>query len=392
MESSLQEPRRLSGRSRSLAAIAGETLDRLPNYTPTVACETASRMLGRPVHTGTGSLWRAEAEALLKGDQAFADFEAAVDDDLLALARLMQADVIRHGWRMSRKPTKKLDENTFLYGDPDGIWERWNYDPASGNYGVIETNAPVVEPEDWPERARQAAAALEKNVEATRRTFGCWEAAMQKRVGDEFLVLGVGGGFSVGVTEAALMACLLEPGAVADLLDCQLEIAKAAVDAAVERGIAVVLGGGDMADNNGTMYSPELFRELMLPRLKAFTRYSRERGVHYMWRSDGKVWDIADDLFVDAGIPGYGEIDFLATMTSAELRRRYPELVLWGNVAGDVLCRGTVEMVRQHVQEVLQGGGNTRHFFGCSNTILAGTPLENVQAFLETAASWRLNG
>ena len=389
MNPASQEASALTGRSRCLAAIAGEKPDRLPNYTPTVACETASRMLGRPVHTGTGSLWRAEAEALLRGDHAFADFEAAVDEDLLALARLMKTDAIRYGWRMSRKPTKKLDENTFLYGDPDGIWEMWTYDPASGNYGMIETNAAPAEPEDWPEKARRAAASLERDVENVRCNAGRWEEAMQKRVGDEFLVLGTGGSFSVGVTEAALMACLLEPGAMADLLDCQLEIAKAAADAAAERGIAAILGGGDMADNGGTMYSPELFRELMLPRLRAFCRYCRGRGVHYIWRSDGKLWDIADDLFLDAGIPGYGEVDFLATMTAADLRRRYPEIVLWANVSGDILCRGSVEKVRRHVEEVLRGGGATRHFFGCSNTILAGTPLENIQAFLETADAWR---
>lgn len=379
----------MTGRERSLTAIAGGTVDRIPGYTPTVACDVASKLLGRDVSTGSSRMWFRAAQALLKGPDAFAEFDAAVDHDLLELARFMKEDAIRRGWRNERKPTRQLDEHTMLYGDPDGVWERWEFDVRSQTYGMMETNAKPIEPEDWPEKARKAAAALPAQLERIRSSHGAWEEAMQKKVGDEFLVLGVGGSLSVGVDEASMMACVLEPGAVADLLDCQLELAKASADACKARGIKVMLGGGDMADNSGTMYSPAIFRELVLPRLKAFTKYCRQLDLHYVWRSDGKVWEISDDLFIDAAIPGYGEVDFNATMTSAELRKRYPELVIWANCGGDLIRRDTAEAVYAHGMAVLQGGGATRHFFGCSNTILAGTPVENVLALIRAHEDFR---
>ena len=266
------KPDGISG-PKTLAAINGEMPDRIPNYTPTVACETASRLLGRTVATGTASMWFAEAKAGVQGAAALEDFEAKIDEDLLDLAEYLQADVIRKGWRHGRIPTRQLDEYSMLYGDPDGIWERWEFNPAAQSYGMVETNAAPAEPEDWPERARAAIAALPRTVETIRETLGSWEESMQKRVGDRYLVAGTGGSFSCGVDEASLMACLLEPGAVADLLDCQLEIAKASVDAAAARGIRVITGGGDCADNSGLLYSPDFFREVQTPRLTEFSRY-----------------------------------------------------------------------------------------------------------------------
>lgn len=379
----------MTGKERGLAALAGEKTDRIAGYTPTVACDVASELLGREVNVGSSRMWFRAAQALLRGEVAFAEFSAQVDDDLIALARALGDDVIRRGWRLERKPARQLDEYHLLYGDPDGVWEKWEFDPRCQTYGMVETNAPAAEPEDWPKKARRAAAGLPAQLEKIRAGHGDWEAAMQRRVGDEFLILGAGGSFSVGVDVPSMMACLLEPGAVADLLDCQLEIARAGADASRERGIAVLLGGGDMADNSGTMYSPEIFRELMLPRLRSFSDYCRARGLHYVWRSDGKTWAIADDLFLDARIAGYGEVDFNAGMTAAALRERYPELVLWANGAGDTIRRGTPDAVYAHGVEILRGGGPTRHFYGCSNTILAGTPVENVRAFFRAKETFR---
>ena len=76
------------------------------------------------------------------------------------------------------------------------------------------------------------------------------------------------GTLSLGVDESSLMACLLHPGAVADLLDGQLALILAQAESLARRGIRVMLGGVDMADKNGPLYSPALFRELVLPRLR----------------------------------------------------------------------------------------------------------------------------
>lgn len=378
----------MSGRARCLAALRGDNVDRIPNYTPTVASDVASALLEREALTGSPTLWYEIARAHCRGGAAFAELSAQIDEDLIALGRRMKMDVIRYGYRMEEKPARQLDEYTFLYGDAAGLYDIWRYDPGAMNFSRIETSRPSREPECWPQLAREAARNLPAALEAVRARSGVWEEAMQRRVGDTMLVAGAGGGFSIGLDEGAMMAALLEPEAVGDLLDCQLEIAIAGAEAAAARGVRVLLGGGDMADNHGTLFSPEVFAGLLLPRVRKFARRAAELGIHYVFRSDGNMWGVCDMLFGDAGVPGYGEVDFLASMEAGRLRQRYPELVIWANVAGATMRRGTPEMVYEQSLATLRGAGPTRHFFGNSNTILPGTPLANVEAMMRAAADY----
>ncbi|MGE4564982.1 MAG: uroporphyrinogen decarboxylase family protein [Victivallaceae bacterium] len=373
---------KMSGRERALAAMNNQPVDRIAQYTPTVACDVASAILGRPAFTGSPTLWYEQAKAHMRGGSAFAEFSAQIDEDLIALNRAMNMDVLRYGYRYDAKPVKQLDEYRFLYGNPDGEWEIWGYDPRAMNFSRVETNIPPREVDDWPAIAKKLVASYRKSCETIKETAGVWEAKMQQRVGDEMLVVAPGGGFSVGLDEGAMMAVLLEKEAVADILDGQLELALAGLEALAGRGIRAVLGGGDMADNSGTMYSPESFYELQMPRLKKFSARARELGIHYCWRSDGNLWGITDYLFEEAGIPGFGEVDYLAGMTAAKLRQRYPKLVLWANAAGDTLRRFSPEVVYDQSMAILEGAGPTGHLFGCSNTILPGTPVENVEAMM----------
>ena len=47
-----------------------------------------------------------------------------------------------------------------------------------------------------------------------------------------------------------------------------------------------------MADKNGPIYSPDAFRNLLLPRLKKLIAHCKRVGVHYVWRTDGKIWRV----------------------------------------------------------------------------------------------------
>ncbi|MBN2452049.1 MAG: hypothetical protein JXR77_16805 [Lentisphaeria bacterium] len=373
----------MTHRERCLAVIEGRPVDRIPAYTPTIACDVAGAILGHDVHTGSPTLWYAFAKAAMRGRNAAADFDLAVTEALIDLNRALGIEVIRYGYRNNRVPTRQLDAYTFLYGDPEGIYQVWRWDPTVQNFSRTANTAPPAQPEDWPAKARAAVAGLDRARENAKAGVGVWEADLQQRLGDEMLVVGSGGGFSIGLEEGALMACVLEPGAVADLLDCQLELNLLRADALIERGITVCLGGGDMADKNGPMYSPALFHELMVPRLAAFAAHCRRIGLHYVWRTDGNVWPIADMVFAEAGVPGYGEVDYDAGMTSRTLRERYPDLVIWGNISSSVLHRAGRAGVYRHCMECLEGSGGTRYFHGCSNAVLPGSPPENVLAMMQ---------
>ncbi len=373
---------------RCLAAISGACPDRVPAYLPTVACDVASRLLGREAHTGSPTLHYASARAWLLGPSAYAEFQERVTDDIVALHRLLDVDVIRYGGRGGVRPSRQLDEWTFLRGEPDGAHEVWRYDPAVMNFFRLSAGGPAPAPEDFPARARALRAELPRRLAEIEATAGAREEALQRRLGSSMLVAVMGGGLGIGYDEASLMATVLEPGAVADLLDAQLELGLAAAESIARRGLKVMLGGGDMADKNGPLYSPAVFQSLMLPRVRRLAARCRELGLHYVWRTDGNLWKVADLLFEKAGIPGFGEADYDAGMTAGALRERYPRLVLWGNVSAAVLRRGTEARVYAHALDLLEAAGDTRYLHGCSNAVLPGTPPGNVLAMMKAKSDY----
>ena len=385
---------KMTSYQRCLAVIEGRLPDTVPAYTPTICSDVASKLLGRQADTGAPAIWYAEACAWAAGEQAWQEFDAKVMEDRLALHRLLGSDIFRFPWRRNVRPTARIDEFKFLCGDPDGVHQIWRWDAEVMNFLKVKDTAPPVTADDWPELARRRRAEADEpgRLEQARQAAGEREARLQAELGEEFLVPGSAGGISLGVGEAGLMATALYPEACAAMLDCNAESNCAALRGLGDKGVKVAHGGGDMADKNGPLYSPRVFRELMLPRLRRMADAAREAGVHYVWRTDGKLWSVADMIFEEAGVPGYGEVDYDATMTTAAVRERYPDLVIWANASGDLLCRGIRSQVYDHAMELLEASGGRNYFHGVSNTILPGTPPENVLALFEARDAYRVPG
>ena len=373
---------------RCLAVVEGRTPDRIPGYTPTVACDVASKILGREVVAGGPSAWYAEARAWLAGKEAYAEFEHKLLEDRLELHKVLDNDVWRFPWRKNVRPTVAVDDTTFICGDPDGVHQVWRWEESCRNFIEVENTARKPEPEDWPDMARRQQKGVSESAARARETTGAGEEAIQKRVGEGYMVVGGAGGISLGYNEPSLLACIMEPGAVGDLLDCTLEICLAQMEGLAARGIKVAFGGGDMADKNGPAYSPKVFRELMLPRVKKLAAHCRKLGVHYVWRTDGKLWPVSDMLFVEAGCPGYGEVDRDTDMELGKIRAKYPDLVVWTNVSADLLSRGTRQEVYDNSIQILEESDGHGYLHGCSNAILPGTPVENVLAMTEARMDW----
>jgi uroporphyrinogen decarboxylase len=138
-----------------------------------------------------------------------------------------------------------------------------------------------------------------------------------------------------------------------------------------------------MADKNGPLYSPRMFRELLLPRLRKLADRCNELNLHYVWRTDGNLWPVCDMIFEEAGVPGFGEVDRDASMELGKIRKRYPDVVVWANASGGFMRRRGREEVYDHCVRILEESEGRRYFHGVSNTILPGTPPENVWAMME---------
>lgn len=366
---------------RCRAAIEGRAVDRAPRYIPGMACDVASRILGRRVNMGTGSLHYAETQALMQGEAAHREFEEKLFEDLADLNRALDVDVYRMPWRQTSKPAMQLDEYTFVFGDPDGDHSIARYAPESGDFGTVESVRKTQEP---PE------ARLRRSVE---RTEAEWERTggpaaqiadehrrICARFGEEFFVPCNGGGFGVGIDAESLMLVATERDLVRRNMLLRARSAAALGRALAETPLPrVLVAGSDMAGNDGPFYSPATFRAVMLPALKLATAELAEVGVHYIFRSDGNLWAVADMLFAEAGCPGYGEVDRDATMTVGALRARYPELVIWNNFSSAKLRMESAAWVREEARRCVEESGGTRYFHGASNAILRDTPVENVE-------------
>ena len=129
----------MTSRERVLAAFEQRETDRVPVYHNSASSDVASALLGREAYVGFGiQQWR-EAVALWNGGDAHAEFVARTFEDTLAINQMYGNDIYRFVYpRYHVKPTKRIDEHTFLYeyGD-EANWKVLQYDPAQEHYSVV---------------------------------------------------------------------------------------------------------------------------------------------------------------------------------------------------------------------------------------------------------------
>jgi uroporphyrinogen decarboxylase len=187
---------------------------------------------------------------------------------------------------------------------------------------------------------------------------------------------------------------MVRPDLVEQYTDFQADFACDEIDVLAEMGVDMIWGGGDFCTNKGPVYSPAQFRRFMLGPLKRMTARCHRHGIPYVFRTDGVIWPVAQELFVESGVDGYGEIDKQAGMELAEIRQRLPHLILWGNVdCGRTLSEGTTAEVaaetRACIDAAAAGGG---YILGSSNVIHAAVPPDNFLAMIDACRNYGFLG
>lgn len=364
---------------RCQATLACQPVDRAPVYAPAISCGVASEVLGRPVHTGTGSLHYAEVAAWADGEAAHAEFAARLEEDLVAVHEAFDMDVLRMPWRMNVRPDARIDRYTFRFGPEAGEHVIWQYQPATADFSPMWQSPRHDPPEVRLRREVEGLEALDLSQMARAEVEPV--AALWRRYGDRFFVVGATRHIGVGLDPADLELLVTEPDLIRRKCLRQADQAIAIGRELLAAGCPpVIFGGGDLAGNQGPFYSPAMFRDLVLPGyLKALAALNA-MGVHHFFRSDGNLWPLLDMLFGEAACPGYGETDRDAGMTVGAVRARFPHLVIWGNVSSSLLARGTPADVRAQALAALTEAGGRGYFQACSNALIQGTPLDNIRA------------
>ena len=371
--------------ARIAAVFAGRQPDRVPICEQAFASSVASQMFGRPMHTGSTELHYQEACAWDAGEQAHAAFVEQVYADTLELHRRLELDILFLPWRYATRPTRRLDEHRFLYGDPDGAdWAVYLFNPEARTYGLERAANPDPSFEQVCARIR---AELEQPLPACVDVDPLLLRAQREESGS-FVVAG-GAGMGIPMQRGWLEATLLDPGLLAAFVERMTDGVLLHIEAQRAAGLRLINGGGDFAHNGGPIYSPTFFHEVMAPRWKRIFDRCRQLDAHYIFRSDGNLWTVANDIFAWGRPAAYYECDYDAGMRFGDLRRRYPELVLMGNVSCDLLRSGTPAEVAARTRECVAAAA-PRVIAASANSILHGTPPENVLALYEAAKAYRL--
>jgi len=383
----------MTSRERIRAAFAHREGDRVPLFEQSVASDVASEILGRQAYTGTTYLHYQEAAAWMQGEEAHEEFRVHLEQDLLDLARTLEFDMLHPPWRCGERPAAQLDECNFLYGDPDGDYVVRRFDPDAKTFQVAERHFTTPPPE-MPDELEPSVVEAERRADEFRiddpRAAYAWHVEAMALHGDEFEITG-GGGLGIPLDPVWLMACIERPDLVERLLDANLSVQLKSMEAQAAVGLRVIWAGGDLAGKGGPIYGPRVFREIMLPRAQKLCARCDELGLLYVYRTDGDLWPIEQEFFVECGIHGYGEIDYEAGMDLDRLKPRHGDRVtFWGNVpCGTVLRLGSEQQVvefTKHLIDVAAPGGGL--ILGSSNSIIPGTPARNVLAMVETALEY----
>ncbi len=376
----------MTPRERVLATFAKQPTDKVAIHHIGTCSQVASALLGREAYVGGGiQQWR-EVTALWEGEDAHAEFVERSFQDAIDIAMLWENDIIRPSyWRYNRKPSKKIDDNTFLFAEgPEENWSVLRFDPPSEQCHTFKYH-PEVKPSF--EDIEAGIAASEKGVEDYQPTAPAFEARAMEMLGDEYVIrVGAGGcGIPTRGTDIWFEAMLLRPDLVGRHLDVQVERARRDIKFLAEHGFRLFWGGSDFASYEGPMYSPKVFDDLMLPRVTQIAEIAEANNGYYLFASDGNLWPVADSLFRKSGLHGYYEIDRRAGMDLGRLRREFPDLTLVGNMSSHTTHLGTREEVIEETLSALEEAKRSRGIIvGVSNYFVPGTPIENVEAMLET--------
>jgi uroporphyrinogen decarboxylase len=184
-----------------------------------------------------------------------------------------------------------------------------------------------------------------------------------------------------------LMNFLSAPTFAHRLLDQVLEVNIKIARMAVHLGADIIVLGDDYAGMQGPLFSPAVFQEFILPRLKRMVDVIHEEGGKVIKHSDGNLWRILDQI-ISTGVDGINPIEPIAGMDIAEVKQRYGRnACLIGNIdCSHLLPHGTENEVDAAVKECIRkasfGGG---HIICSSNSIHSSVNPKNYLAMIKAA-------
>jgi uroporphyrinogen decarboxylase len=157
------------------------------------------------------------------------------------------------------------------------------------------------------------------------------------------------------------------------------ELARQQVDA----GVDFIVMNSDFGYNTGPFISPAHFQEFVTPYMTEIIGQIHDLGTPVFLHSDGDLRLLLEQLH-STGVDGYQSVDPQAHMDIKDVREKYPDWLLMGNVACNLLQDTDAEKIREAVRYGMKYGGvGKKYIFSTSNCIFAGMPPESYRIMLD---------
>jgi hypothetical protein len=161
-----------------------------------------------------------------------------------------------------------------------------------------------------------------------------------------------------------------------------------ALDVQSRQGVDGIMPPGDLGSSTGLCASPEIFREMVFPHLKAHVDKAHKNGLKVLKHCCGHVWPVIDDLadIYDA----YEGIQASAGMDIGKLKERVGErLCLWGGIWHEHIIMGSTEDIRNDARYAFASAGPGGGFImGSSHSLAVDAKAENILMMKKCRDEW----
>ncbi len=138
-------------------------------------------------------------------------------------------------------------------------------------------------------------------------------------------------------------------------------------------------GWGDIAYARGLYFDEAFYREVLYKFHKQLFGFFKAQGLSCVFHSDGNIEPVLS-LLKDAGVDAVHPLDTTA-MDAVRIKKKYPELVLFGGVALEHLYAASWRGLRAQLEDLAEKG---RFIYSLSSPVPHDVPCDRYRKFLET--------
>jgi len=187
--------------------------------------------------------------------------------------------------------------------------------------------------------------------------------------------------------EQFLMDLAVQPEWAESILDRLTERNIRRARAAARAGVDILKTSDDVANQNALMFSPEMWRRFLKPRMAKVYSAAREikPDIAIWYHSDGNCQAVIDDL-IDIGLTILNPVQ-PECMDPAEIQKRYGDRLLFDGAVGtqSTFPWGTPDEMRAKVHELRRIFGGTL-LLAPTHVLEPEVPIDNILAFFEAAS------